>query len=69
MVRHHEFDVAEMSLSTYVASLDSDPAPFVALPVFTSRMFRHGGIYVLPMRGSSHRQTCAESGRAPRNSN
>jgi 4,5-dihydroxyphthalate decarboxylase len=46
MLRHREFDVAEMSLSTYAATLDQDPRPFVALPVFTSRMFRHGGIYV-----------------------
>jgi 4,5-dihydroxyphthalate decarboxylase len=48
MLRHREFDVAEMSLSTYVASLGDDPraSPFVALPVYTSRMFRHGGIYV-----------------------
>jgi len=46
MARHQEFDVAEMSLSTYVATLDRDPAPFVALPVFTSRMFRHGGVFV-----------------------
>ncbi|MHC9293385.1 ABC transporter substrate-binding protein [Mycobacterium sp. LTG2003] len=46
MLRHQEFDVAEMSLSTYVATLDREPRPFVALPVFTSRMFRHGGIYV-----------------------
>ena len=46
MLRHREFDVAEMSLSTYVATLDQDPSPFVALPVFTSRMFRHGGIYL-----------------------
>jgi 4,5-dihydroxyphthalate decarboxylase len=46
MLRLHEFDVAEMSLSTYTATLDADPRPFVALPVFTSRMFRHGGIYV-----------------------
>jgi 4,5-dihydroxyphthalate decarboxylase len=46
MLRHREFDVAEMSLSTYVATLDQDPQPFTALPVFTSRMFRHGGIYV-----------------------
>jgi 4,5-dihydroxyphthalate decarboxylase len=46
MLRHREFDVAEMSLSTYVATLDADPRPFMALPVFTSRMFRHGGIYV-----------------------
>ena len=46
MLRHREFDVAEMSLSTYVATLDHDARPFVALPVFTSRMFRHGGIYI-----------------------
>ena len=46
MLRHHEFDVAEMSLSSYVTSLAAEPAPFVALPVFTSRMFRHGGIFV-----------------------
>jgi hypothetical protein len=46
MIRHREFDVAEMSLSSYVVSLQSDPSPFVAIPVFTSRMFRHGAIYV-----------------------
>lgn len=46
MIRHREFDVAEMSLSTYVASLARDPAPFVALPVYTSRMFRHSSVYV-----------------------
>lgn len=45
MMRHREFDVAEMSLSSYVLSLDTDPAPFVALPVFTSRMFRHSSLY------------------------
>jgi ABC-type nitrate/sulfonate/bicarbonate transport system substrate-binding protein len=45
MMRHREFEVAEMSLSTYVLSLQAEPAPFVALPVFTSRMFRHGGVY------------------------
>jgi ABC-type nitrate/sulfonate/bicarbonate transport system substrate-binding protein len=45
MMRHHEFEVAEMSLSTYVVSLQAEPAPFVALPVFTSRMFRHGSLY------------------------
>jgi hypothetical protein len=45
MMRHQEFEVAEMSLSSYVISLQADPSPFVALPVFTSRMFRHGSIY------------------------
>ncbi|MGH3342969.1 MAG: ABC transporter substrate-binding protein [Carbonactinosporaceae bacterium] len=46
MMRHREFEVAELSLSSYVLSLQTDPAPFVALPVFPSRMFRHGSIYV-----------------------
>lgn len=46
MIRYREFDVAEMSLSSYVASLSKQPAPFVALPVFTSRMFRHSSVYV-----------------------
>ncbi|MEU6420630.1 ABC transporter substrate-binding protein [Streptomyces spiralis] len=45
MMRHQEFEVAELSLSSYVLSLRTDPSPFVALPVFTSRMFRHGSLY------------------------
>ena len=46
MMRHREFDVAEMSLSSYVVSLLREEPPFIALPVYTSRMFRHGGIFV-----------------------
>jgi 4,5-dihydroxyphthalate decarboxylase len=46
MSRHREFEVAELSLSTYALSLREDPPPFVALPVFPSRMFRHGCVYV-----------------------
>lgn len=46
MMRYREFEVAEMSLSTYVKSLDLDEPPFVALPVYTSRQFRHAGIFV-----------------------
>src|SRR5690606_40555217 len=38
MMRHREFEVAELSLSSYVKSLDLDPRPFVALPVYPSRM-------------------------------
>jgi 4,5-dihydroxyphthalate decarboxylase len=45
MTRHREFDAAEMSLSSYLISLEAD-APFVAIPVFLSRSFRHNGIYV-----------------------
>lgn len=46
MLRHREFDVAEMSLSSYTVSLFREPRRFVAIPVFPSRMFRHSSIYV-----------------------
>lgn len=46
MLRHREFDIAEMSLSSYTLSLFRDNPPFVALPVFPSRFFRHSCIYV-----------------------
>ena len=45
MARFREFDLAELSLSSYVIGLDRD-APFVAIPAFPSRMFRHSGIYI-----------------------
>ena len=40
-----EFDVAEMSLSSYALTMERG-APFIAIPVFPSRSFRHNGIYV-----------------------
>jgi 4,5-dihydroxyphthalate decarboxylase len=46
MMRNQEFDVAEMSLSSYALSLFRDPQPFIAIPVFPSRSFRHSGIFV-----------------------
>src|SRR3954470_17069249 len=46
MLRHREFDVAELSLSSYSVSLSRPEKPFIAIPVFPSRMFRHSSIYV-----------------------
>lgn len=46
MLRHREFEVAEMSLSSYVMSLFRPDPPFVAIPVFPSRVFRHSCIFV-----------------------
>ena len=51
MLRHREFDVAEMSLSSYTVSLFRDPQPFIAIPVFPSRLFRHSSIYVSAAAG------------------
>ncbi|MGB8182882.1 MAG: ABC transporter substrate-binding protein [Stellaceae bacterium] len=41
MLRHREFDAAEMSLSSYCVSLMKERKDFIAIPVFPSRMFRH----------------------------
>jgi 4,5-dihydroxyphthalate decarboxylase len=40
------FDVAEMSGSEFVARFDAGKCPFVALPVFPSRLFRHSFVTV-----------------------
>jgi 4,5-dihydroxyphthalate decarboxylase len=46
MLRFREFDCSEMSLSSYVASLNLESPSFVAIPVFPSRFFRHSCIFV-----------------------
>lgn len=51
MLRNREFEVAELSLSSYAVSLFREPRPFVAIPVFPSRMFRHSGIFVSTQSG------------------
>jgi 4,5-dihydroxyphthalate decarboxylase len=51
MLRHREFDAAELSLSSYCVSLGRADPPFVAIPVFPSRFFRHGCIFVSAKSG------------------
>lgn len=46
MLRHREFDAAELSLSSYTVSLFRENPPFIAIPIFLSRYFRHSCIYV-----------------------
>jgi 4,5-dihydroxyphthalate decarboxylase len=46
MLHHGEFHVSEMSFSWFTRTLGFDEPPFVAIPVFPSRMFRHSAIYV-----------------------
>jgi 4,5-dihydroxyphthalate decarboxylase len=49
--RFQEFDASEMSLSSYVKTLNSDKPPFIAIPVFPSRSFRHSCIFVSAKSG------------------
>ena len=51
MARFQEFHVCEMSLSSYCVSLNKPERPFVALPIFPSRFFRHSCIYVSSKSG------------------
>jgi 4,5-dihydroxyphthalate decarboxylase len=51
MLRYREFDAAEMSLSSYTVSLQREEKPFIAIPVFPSRFFRHSCIFVSAKSG------------------
>ena len=44
MVQNHEFDVSEMSSAEFVVMSARGDNPFVGLPVFPSKSFRHGSM-------------------------
>ena len=46
MARDQTYDLAEMSCSEFITRLGNGGSPFVALPVFPSRVFRHGFISI-----------------------
>lgn len=48
---HGEFDVAEIGLSPFLIALSRGVAPYVAVPAFLSRTFRHSAVYVRSDRG------------------
>src|SRR5215469_10443738 len=44
--KFNEFDITELSLSSYTMLVSRNEAPYVAIPAFVSRLFRHSGIYI-----------------------
>lgn len=44
--RHQEWDVSELSLAKYASLVSQGESPFVGIPVFPSRVFRHSALYV-----------------------
>jgi 4,5-dihydroxyphthalate decarboxylase len=46
MIGGQEFDASELSASEFIAHAGRGNNPFVAIPVFPSRVFRHGYIFV-----------------------
>ena len=49
--RHQEFDISELSLSTHLVTTARGDGPYVAIPAFVSRAFRHSSIYVRTAAG------------------
>ncbi len=49
--RHAEFDVCEASLSSFTVKTAQGTNPYVGVPAFLSRAFRHTGIFIRNDRG------------------
>jgi 4,5-dihydroxyphthalate decarboxylase len=49
--RFAEFDITELSLSSHALMTSAGTSEYVGVPAFTSRAFRHSGIYIRTDRG------------------
>jgi 4,5-dihydroxyphthalate decarboxylase len=54
--RYQEFDITELSLSNTMNLVAKGTSPYVGIPVFPSRLFRHSSIYIRTDRGIDHPQ-------------
>jgi 4,5-dihydroxyphthalate decarboxylase len=54
-LKRQEFDVSEMSFSTYITHREQGRAHYTAIPVFPSRAFRHSAIFVRASHGANER--------------
>jgi 4,5-dihydroxyphthalate decarboxylase len=52
--QYQEFDVTELSLSSFTMLTSRGDSPYVGIPAFVSRLFRHSGIYIRTDRGIDH---------------
>jgi 4,5-dihydroxyphthalate decarboxylase len=46
MIRDRAYDVAELGMSFFLRTMNFDDPPFIAIPVFPNRCFRHSAIYI-----------------------
>jgi 4,5-dihydroxyphthalate decarboxylase len=49
--RHADYDICELSLSSYSVKTAAGTSPYIGVPIFPSRAFRHTSIYVRSDRG------------------
>jgi len=52
-IKNREWDVSEMSFGKFIGYASQGNSPFVGIPVFPSRVFRHSAFYVRTDRGIS----------------
>lgn len=45
-LHYEEFDATELSFSNYLTLTARDTCPYIAIPAFPGRRFRHSGIYI-----------------------
>ena len=53
--RQADFDICELSMSSYAVKTAMNTSPYIAVPIFPSRAFRHTSIYVRTDRISEPR--------------
>ena len=46
MIRQRAYDVSELGMTYYLRTFEDGASPFIAIPVFPNRAFRHGAIYI-----------------------
>ncbi len=46
LFKFQEFDVSEMSFSSYIRTVAAGTSAYIGIPAFVSRIFRHSGIYI-----------------------
>ncbi|MFH5926221.1 ABC transporter substrate-binding protein [Roseomonas xinghualingensis] len=49
--KYADFDICELSLSSFTVKTANDDCPYVGIPVFPSRAFRHTSVYIRTDRG------------------
>ena len=50
-IKFQEFDVSELSMSSYMVTVSRGENAYIGIPAFVSRVFRHSGIYIRTDRG------------------
>src|ERR1700691_262953 len=59
MLRDRAYDASELGFTYYLRTLELAGAPFIAIPVFPNRIFRHAAIFVNTHRGIARPQDLA----------